>query len=324
MNRRATIVTYHFVRDLAVSQYPEIKARTVEEFRSQLDHIEGGYTVITMEELLSALENSGRELPENALLLTFDDGYLDHYESVFPLLLERGMQGSFFPPARPAEERVVLDVNKIHFVLASVTDKTEIVRTIFGMLADYRGSHGLKPDQEYYKELAVPNRYDTAEVVFIKRMLQKELPESVRQDIVSRLFGEFVTRDEEPFSRTLYMSSENMIEMSEAGMFFGAHGYDHRWLNALSPDSQQKEISRSVEFLERIGADTERWVMCYPHGGYDESLLTLLRRAKCAAGLTVDVGTADLDTNDLLRLPRVDTNDLPFALAEGDSAARRS
>ncbi|MFO7780442.1 MAG: polysaccharide deacetylase family protein [Spirochaetia bacterium] len=323
MNRRATIVTYHFVRDLAISKYPEIKARTVREFQGQLDHIETAYTVITMEELVSTIEDPGCELPENALLLTFDDGYLDHYESVFPLLSERGMQGSFFPPALPVEEHVVLDVNKIHFILAAVKDKTEIVRTLFGMLSDYASSEALNTDQEYYEQLAVPSRYDTAEVVFIKRMLQKELPELVRQDIVNRLFVEFVTRDEPSFSRGLYMQTDHMIEMREAGMFFGAHGHSHRWLNTLSPDSQQEEIDRSVKLLEKIGAETDRWVMCYPHGAYDQSLLSLLRRAQCAAGLTIDVGIADLDSNDSLRLPRIDTNDLPLAAAQHDRAEKR-
>ncbi len=39
---------------------------------------------------------SGRPLPENAVFLTFDDGYLDNYAAAFPLLVSYGMTASFF------------------------------------------------------------------------------------------------------------------------------------------------------------------------------------------------------------------------------------
>ena len=53
-----------------------------------------------MEEVIEAVKEEKR-LPEKALLLTFDDGYLDNYTVALPLLLERGLQGSFFVPAKP-------------------------------------------------------------------------------------------------------------------------------------------------------------------------------------------------------------------------------
>ena len=51
--------------------------------------------------------------------------------------------------------------------------------------------------------------------------------------------------------------------------------------------------------------------MCYPYGGYDESLLSILKERNCTVGLTIEVGIADLAKNDPLTLPRLDTNDLP-------------
>ena len=110
-----TIVMYHFVRDVRYTAYPGIKALSVDNFRGQLDYLEQQHTVIRMEDLFS-LVNGSSALPENAALLTFDDGTVDHYETVFPILVERGLQGSFFPPARPVVESCVLDVNKIHFI----------------------------------------------------------------------------------------------------------------------------------------------------------------------------------------------------------------
>ena len=50
-----------------------------------------------MQELIAAVKN-GKQLSHNSLLLTFDDGYKDHFEFVLPILEEFGIQGSFFPP----------------------------------------------------------------------------------------------------------------------------------------------------------------------------------------------------------------------------------
>ncbi len=120
--RKVTIVMYHYVRELGRSRFPEIKGLSLERFSRQLDHIQANYTPVTVEMILDALKSPEQSLPPNALLLTFDDGYSDHFTNVFPLLDARGIQGCFFPPARAILEHKVLDVNKIHFVLAAVRD----------------------------------------------------------------------------------------------------------------------------------------------------------------------------------------------------------
>ena len=42
----------------------------------------------------------GDALPENSVLLTFDDGYIDHYTNVFPLLAEMGIPAFFSMPGK--------------------------------------------------------------------------------------------------------------------------------------------------------------------------------------------------------------------------------
>ena len=122
MSRKVTIVMYHYVRDLDHSRFPAIKGLSVERFCRQLDYIQSRYTPIAAEDLIGALSPAKKELPANPILLTFDDGYSDHFTNVFPLLDARGIQGCFFPPAQAVLEHKVLDVNKIQFVLAAVPD----------------------------------------------------------------------------------------------------------------------------------------------------------------------------------------------------------
>jgi len=310
MSTPVSIVMYHYVRDVQSTPYPELKVLSVKDFTEQVAYIQKHYVVITMEALIAAAQGRG-EIPGNALLLTFDDGYRDHYETVFPMLRDLGLQGSFFPPAKAIRTNEVLGVNKIHFILASGTDPQRLVAEINSELDAHRDQNKLESNEAYFDRLAHPNRFDTGEVIFIKRMLQRDIPDPLRTEILGRLFRKYVGEDEEGFSKQLYMSIEELQELRAGGMHVGSHGYDHYFLNSVSGKVQEGEVARSLDFLYDVGCDLSSWTMCYPFGAYDQSLLRLLRRNGCAVGLTTRPEIADLETDDALELPRLDTNDLP-------------
>lgn len=310
MKNQVTIVMYHYVRDLKHSRYPEIKGLDVKLFKEQIQYILKYYKVIRMQELIEAVKNK-KKLPNNSLLLTFDDGYKDHFEFVLPILDEFGIQGSFFPPAKAIQEHQVLDVNKIHFILAAVKDKRKIISNIYTLLGKFRKEYSLAGNEFYYKKLAIAGRFDTGEVVFIKRMLQRELPEKLRNIIVNSLFDKYVSKNEVVFSRELYMNIDQLKRMKRKGMYIGSHGHDHYWLDTVSEEQQRREIELSLGFLKQLGADIKDWVFSYPYGAYNEPLITLLKKYGCSAALTTRVGIADLNKRNPFILPRLDTNDLP-------------
>jgi peptidoglycan/xylan/chitin deacetylase (PgdA/CDA1 family) len=301
---------YHYVRELERTRFPGIKGLKVSAFREQLAYIRRFYSVITAEELLDTIDRRG-SLPANAALLTFDDGFADHFTNVFPILQEAGLQGTFFVPAEPVTHGRLLDVHKIHFILASVPDARLIVDVISKAITNRQSveTH-LKSAAEYYSQCAQPGRFDSADVVFIKKMLQYALPEGLRRTTVAELFNKFVTADEEAFASELYLTADQIRCMVRMGMHFGSHGYAHPWIDHLDTSEQQLEIVRSLEFLRSMGVDTHRWIFSYPYGAWNSGLLELLKTTGCKAAFTTDVGIADLAKDPLL-LPRLDTNHLP-------------
>ena len=311
MTRPVTIVMYHYVRDLAQSQYPEIKGLTVDRFAGQLDYLERHYTIIDAETLFRAIGPEQSPLPRNAALLTFDDGYRDHYETVLPMLRDRALRGLFFPPARTVMDHVVLDVNKIHFVLASAVDKSSLVLALDAAVDRLRGEYDLEATEKYHARWRQASRFDEPEVVYIKSMLQKGLPAGVRSRIVDELFHRYVAEDQARFARDLYMGVDELRALRDAGMYVGHHGFAHIWLDACAEDEQRSEVDRGLSFLESVGTSSGGWIMCYPYGAWDERLLESLRARRCVAGFTTRVDIADLDTDHPLLLPRLDTNDLP-------------
>jgi len=316
MNAPLTVVMYHYVRQLQHSRFPEIKGLTVDQFNGQLEYMQRNYYFVTFEELMTSLDGRRDPLPRNAAILTFDDGYIDHFTNVFPILDQKGIQGWFFPIGKAVSDHRVLDVNKIHFVLASVPDKIDIVREIFSLMDKLRLEHELESNEYYYQTYAHASRFDPPEVIFIKRLLQRGLTESTRAEIIDRLFRKYVADDEAAFARELYMSFDQLLCLRRAGMYIGSHSYEHRWLDSLSPAEQEAEIGSSLRFLGELGCDLQNWAFNYPYGGYDESVVSILKASGAKFGLTTKIGIADLGNDNPLLLPRLDTNDLP---KHGDS-----
>ena len=310
---------YHYVRDLKHDRYPDIKGLDIFLFYEQIKYLKKHYHFITMELLIDSIENN-YSLPIKSVLLTFDDAYSDHFKYVFPFLDKHKIQGSFYPPVKAITEHRVLDVNKIHFILASENDKSKIISEIKKELKELEKDYELKSYSFYYDKLAKATRFDSADVIFIKRLLQVELEESLRKFVTNNLFEKIVGIDEESFSRELYMDIEQIQCMNRNGMHIGNHGYDHYWLDSMERGKQKIEIEKSLEFLAFIGSDVKNWTMCFPYGSYNETTLELLAEYNCKLALTSEVNVADLQKYNKYCLPRLDTNDMPtdISLATND------
>jgi peptidoglycan/xylan/chitin deacetylase (PgdA/CDA1 family) len=289
-----TVVMYHYVRDGA-----RVHARTTDEFHAQLEHVARNYTVVGLESVRAG------DWPEDACLLTFDDGLVEHLDLVAPALARRGMTGVFCPPGAAVLERRVLDVQKSQFVLAASDDHAALAQRIFELAPDARAL-----------DVSLAHRYDPPETVLVKRLLQDALPAEERQRVLDSLFAELVADDERAFADQLYLDLDGVRELLRLGMDVAGHGWEHRRLALLDEEAQRDEIDGSLRLLEAAGAATDAWAMCFAYGSRDETSLRLLRERGCAVGLTTEPRVATAE-DDLLQLPRLDTNDLPVEVVEG-------
>lgn len=314
-NDKLTVVMYHYVRDLKNSRYPGIKGLETELFKGQVQYLKKHYNFVTIEQVIDAF-SSNKILPEHAVLLTFDDAYADHFNTVFPILKHEGIQGAFYPPVKAITEHTVLDVNKIHFILASTPEAKlgNLINEIKLLLIKYREEFSLNTFNWYFEKLAVANRFDPKEVIFVKRLLQVELPEQLRNIMCDELFSKIIGIEESSFSRELYMSIDQIKCMVDCGMHIGSHGYNHYWLGSLRKEKQQFEIQKSIEFIKAVGGDINNWSICYPYGDYNDDTIALLKENGCKLGLTTEVtlvSPVDSQTDAIYKLPRLDTNDIP-------------
>lgn len=90
------ILEYHRVNDDTANKDDYSLSR--DEFQEQLNYFkENGYHTISLMDYVKA-EKYGNELPEKAIILTFDDGYEDNYTNMMPMVKAMDMKATMFVP----------------------------------------------------------------------------------------------------------------------------------------------------------------------------------------------------------------------------------
>ncbi len=163
-------------------------------------------------------------------LLTFDDGFVDHYEHVFPLLRARGLGGIFFisgatlarspAPAERAQDAFPPEPSRRRPV--------------------HRGGRGGARSASRRRRCAPAGaragiyRYDEAPDVRVKRILNYEAPYPVADRVLSTLFERHLG-DSVDFARASVSLVRPGREMAAGGMTFGFHTETHPVLSRLDP-----------------------------------------------------------------------------------------
>jgi peptidoglycan/xylan/chitin deacetylase (PgdA/CDA1 family) len=283
---------FHDVRNLEDTEFPRrytLKSfLSKKQFEYQLDWINKNYEIVSTEELLYLDLNRSKK---NYATLTFDDGLSDHFY-VYQILKSKRLKGSFFVPARPIVEEKVMYSHKIQFILAKVGEKI-IVDKILSDFGD-DGSIWNKYSQTKWK-----NNWWSKEMIFVTNFLR--MYENF--DYLDSLFEKLITQDEEGFSKDLYLTVEQIEEMSNNGMIIGGHGYVSE--NLLSLPDPFLDLKKSKDFVSRF---SDKFYFSYPNGGYNDSIKSFMGEIDCILSYTVNQMTlTELDVVDFLDMPRYDS-----------------
>ncbi|MDR0326602.1 MAG: polysaccharide deacetylase family protein [Oscillospiraceae bacterium] len=116
------VLMYHCVEDNETNNAFYV---SVADFEAHLRYLyENDYRTITMREL-TRMVTSGEEVPPRAVVLTFDDGYINNYTNVLPLLEKYGMSGTVyalsFYPGWACTPEMLRDMNRRGMEIGSHT-----------------------------------------------------------------------------------------------------------------------------------------------------------------------------------------------------------
>ncbi len=242
-----TVINYHRIANPYRADFDSFKpnvSATPEDFDRQMDYLARWFHVVSLREIVEWLDG-GRELPPYSALITFDDGYLDNYTSAFPILRRHQFPALIFLTTG----HIGTDAAFYWDLAAYCFCHTQHQRITFPGGAIQRWSN--------------PAQREEVLRDWIESL--KGVPHSEKQVWVQRLPAELGVSIPAGYFRGLMMSWEQVREMQQAGIEFGAHTIHHPILTRISLEEVRQEVEGSKSKIEEETAGTVLG-FAYPNG----------------------------------------------------------
>ena len=276
------ILAYHRVAELRDT--PAVDSRSIsatpEGFALQMEHLARFYRVVSMPEVLDAVEK-GRPSPKRAMLITFDDAYADFAEVAWPILKQFRLPATMFvPTAYPDQPEGAFWSDRLYQAFAA-TSRITINVSPLGHLPL------LPPDQKRRSLRAIQNHVTT-------------MPHCEAMRLVDSLCAELGQSSVQGGS---VLTWKQLRELAREGLTLGSHTRTHAIMTQVTPERMREEVQGSQEDLQReIGACLP--IFCYPNGNHNDVVVSVLRELGIRLAFTTMSGPNNLDSLDPLRLRR--------------------
>jgi len=263
------IIMYHYVRPYSKS-FPFFKNLDLMNFSKQLDYFEKNYGFLSKEDYQESIKTG---VSKKGVVLTFDDGFKDHYEHVLPELNKRRLWGIFYIPTAQYLNNKLLGVHRVHF-LKGKYGSSFILKEV------------LKRTKDYMINPILIEQFSNTTYHFFEReedekklqlLLNYYIDYDFRDKILDSLMIDLF--DESELFKKTYLNKDEIIKLHEYGNIIGPHTVNHKVLSRLSYDEQYFEINESSKFLYSM-IDVKYKTFCYPYGyksSYNDSTKQILK-----------------------------------------------
>ena len=240
------IITYH-----AVDEFPNYidLFMAPEKFEAQMKYIHTHYDIITLEEAVNIIETR-RSIPQNAIVITFDDGYKDNYHTVYPIIKRYGLPMTIFISSDYIKSGMPT------FVYATIVLLENAKNKLLDLSNYDLGKFML--DNAASKEQAI------LEIDRYSKMLRFDQRQQLLQEIISKVG----LNGEKHILIDKMLTWENISEMSHNLVSFGSHTCRHPNLTHLGSEDLHHELVRSKQSIEKK-IHKEVKYFAYPYGGKD-------------------------------------------------------
>lgn len=265
------ILTYHTVND---QHDPFFTGMPVQVFAQQMAYLAQHATVLPLTEAVERLQR--QDLPDNAVAVTFDDGYRDVYVHAFPILQAYSVPASIFLATDCIGSGNVLWHDRVFAAFR---------KTQAPCLVAYGTEAATYPLRTMDDKLRAQHE--------VLRFL-RSLDGHARLAWIARLEEQLGVQDQEN-GLELMLTWEDVQAMVGHGISFGSHTVTHPILSKVPRDQAMYEVAMSKRVIEEhIGQPVTTFA--YPNGraeDFTRETQEVLQEAGYLCALTTIFGTND-------------------------------
>ncbi len=274
------VLTYHRVNtpDARPDLNTNLVSATPDQFARQMEHVASRACVVTIDQILQAVQNEA-PLPPRSVLITFDDAYRDFLDHAWPTLQRLGLPAVMFvPTAFPDRPR-------------SFWWDTVYAAVHHGRAVDLSGlgvevAAGEAPERIY-------------------RHLSRQL-KSLPHDVMLHRVAELADQAGLPEPSSAVMTWEELKNLAKNGLTLGAHTRTHPLLNRVPIATAIDEAVTSLHELQ-AHVPAAPPILAYPGGAFSREVVDGLR-PHFQLAFTTCRGISDLRRADALRLRRINVS----------------
>lgn len=222
------------------------------QFEADLDHMLDLFEPIKLSELLKGEVREHRSRP--FMVLSFDDGLIQCYDEIRPVLLKKGIPATFFLNNDFIDNKAMFFRFKVSLLLEQLrerklTEKTGAASILHCSLKELR----TRLMSLSYEELGLIDRL---------------------AEFWNYSFEDYLSEN------PVYMSSRHIREMKQEGFEIGSHGFDHPMFSLLPVKECINHIRQSTEDLQiRFGMDYRYFAFPFTDFGIRDEVLDELFRS---------------------------------------------
>jgi peptidoglycan/xylan/chitin deacetylase (PgdA/CDA1 family) len=237
--REVTVLLYHRISDGQVELDQNVITTSQNNFNKQMQYLSAKFNVISFDDLY-AYCNTEERIPDNSVIITFDDGYRDNYTQAYPILKKYDLKATIALTTGNIGSRELFWWDRIAYCV----QKTSVNNC----------------NLIHFGNISLDNKE------FIARKLQEEL-----KRVSNEMKNEILTEIEEklcvsfPEMEGILLSWEEIIEMSVHNITFAAHTVSHPILTRINFSDAEREIMESKIAIESEVKKKVN-VFVYPNG----------------------------------------------------------
>ena len=283
--KRLRVLVYHRVDEPSAEPDldPGLISATPEEFREQMLLLARRYNCVSLSTVLAA-QRGEADLPPGAVLITFDDGYLDFAANAWPIMRELGLPAVLFvPTAFPDQEHGTgFWWDRLYSGLSRATDRIVRLPDLGDFeIADHAGRKtALKACKQHVKSLH----------------------HGEAMDWVESALGSVA--DVPSIDRVL--SWEELRQLASEGLDVCPHGHIHALCTRLTTDELKEDLATSQSIMRsEMGEDVCTSVIAWPANACSNEVCNIARDLGFEMGFGGIRGVTPVPASDALDVMRV-------------------